>query len=110
MGQKLQTPIRVKCKNGRGAADANSIVQALTENWEEVKSYLAAMNDDTRLEIKNHLNNLIEDQDALGDALFDSKQEFESVITLLNSDELEQFTNELIQKGGIDEAFLTSEE
>ena len=39
---------RVKTKNGRGAADANAVFEALKKNWDDFSGPLAALSDENK--------------------------------------------------------------
>ena len=49
-------------------------------------------------QIKNHFNALIEDCDDLGDILFGDLDDFKTKVERLNDDEIQSYTEELVNQ------------
>ena len=83
-GGKKKTPfralqVRAKPKPGRGnTSDPNVVCDALYEAWDELRTAIEALPETERDALKSHFNDLIEDEDDLGDHLFGDMEDAEA--------------------------------
>ena len=56
--------------------------------------------------LKDHFNSLIDDEQDLGDILFGSNDGFESRIKFLDDDVVEEYTEEMLIQGVLDQETL----
>ena len=111
MGVGASKPsLRIKPRRGRGSSDPEAIKSALLDNWEDVQSYLNQYADAEKEQVKEHFNKLFDgDYEQLGDNMFGTSDDFGAYLIELNDEDMKTFTAELLSKGAIDEAYLTSE-
>ena len=58
--------IRCKTKSGRGdTEDADAVIEALTNNWDEVNNALNALDDGQKAELREKIDPIAEDNDPL---------------------------------------------
>ena len=78
--------IKPKFKQGRGAVDADAIVNAMKDCWDDLaKAIDQNMTQAEQKEMLDHFNGLFEDADDLGNCLFGSYDEFEMRVNMLDS-------------------------
>ena len=67
MAKFSQLKVAAKTKAGRGTKDAEAVMDALKDCWDDLSDKIKEMTESEKTELKNHFNNLIEDEDDLGD-------------------------------------------
>ena len=91
--------IKVKTKKidaGRGCIDPRQIVDAMAQVWDEITTTIGSLDEETQDDLKNWYNNLIEDEDDLGEILFGTVDQFEDRMRFIDDEPLEIYTDELL--------------
>ena len=101
--------VKARCKKGRGSVDASAVIDAVMNTWGDLQEAIAGMDKPDQDELREHFNNLVEDEGDLGDVLFGTADDFESRLKFLDDDVQQQFTDELIAQEVIDKAELEAE-
>merc|ERR1711971_747565 len=101
--------VKARCKAGRGSVNAEAVVDAMQHTWTELRAAIDALDDGEKDQLREHFNNLIEDQGELGDILFGDADDFKSAVQFMESDLQQQYTDELIAQEVIDKAELEAE-
>ena len=97
--------LKVKCRmrGARGTADANSIFRAVIDSWSDLTEATGNLSAEEQQAVRDHFNNLIEDQDDLGDILFgDDADEFEQRVIQLDAPLQTRYADELVNAEIID--------
>ena len=95
--------IKAKCRPGRGDVDTRAIIKDVIDNWDDIQSQLKTdYSEQEQQVIRDHFNNLLEDHNDLGDAIFGTKDDFEDLIATIDEEELKAFTGELIKNEALE--------
>ena len=88
---------RQKAKAGRGFTDPPSVIDCMKDEWEGLNQALNELPEGEQAAMKDHFNELIEDQGELGDLLFGEWEDFKSTVDNMGGDELKKFTDEILE-------------
>ena len=104
---KTETQLRsvrfkVKIKTSRGVEDAESIVQALRDDWSQLGDELNQLPSMEQDKIKSHFNGLIDGFDELGEILFGDLDDFNDTVSGMNTDQLKAYIEEIVRVELID--------
>ena len=97
--------LKVKCRmrGARGTMDANSIFKAVIDSWKDLAEACGNLAPEEQQAVRDHFNNLIEDNDDLGDILFgDDADEFEQRVIQLDGQLQTRYADELVSAEIID--------
>ena len=98
--------IGVKAREGRGKAEASTVIDACHSNFRMIQDTLKEqLSDDERGTATDYFNELIEGEDDLGDILFGDDCEadaFKNRLELLTAAQQKTFTDALIDQEIID--------
>ena len=70
-------------KETRGIETPELILEAICEDWGELQSELGKFGGDDLIQLKEHFNGLIEEQNSLGDALHGDLDDFKLILSEL---------------------------
>ena len=101
-GKFAQLKVAAKTKAGRGSADAQAVIEALKDSWDDLAEAIKNMSGTDQESLKDHFNKFDSENDDLGDILFGSYDDFESRMTMLDTEAQNAYTNELKSQEVID--------
>ena len=105
---------KIQPKSKRGSCDPTTVIEALKENWDDFKTQLSQVNEEESDEIKQYFNELVEDDNELGDKLFhdeyDGPGNLGQALVDLGPSVVKKFTDALIETDCIDREFLMEQD
>ena len=66
-GKFSKLKVSAKQKAGRGTKDAEAVMDALKDCWDDLSTKIQEMSEAEKTELRNHFNTLIDEEDDLGD-------------------------------------------
>ena len=101
--------VKARCKAGRGSIDAVAVIDAVVNTWGDLRNAIDELKPEEKDQLREHFNNLIDDETDLGEILFGTADDFESRLKFLDDEIQQQYTDELIAQEVIDKAELEAE-
>ena len=91
---------RVPKKNGRGGKDKNLVIECLKDSWDDFQEKINDMSEEHQEAYREYFNELIEEEEDLGDTLFGGKaaSDFDSRMGYLEDTPKQTFVDELFKK------------
>ena len=78
------------------------MIEALKDSWDDLSEAIKNMSPADQESLRDHFNKFDDDNDDLGDVLFGSYEDFESRMTMLDTETQNSYTNELKTQEVID--------
>ena len=101
---------KIRPQSKRGSCDPNAVIEALQQNWDDFQQQLSQVSDEESEEIKQYFNELLEDDNELGDKLFhdeyDGPGNLGQALVDLGPACVKKFTEALVETDCIDREFL----
>ena len=72
--------VKARCKAARGSVNAEAVVEALTETWDDLSEAVNGLDQEEQDQLKDHFNKFIEDHDDLGEILFGDADDFVAAV------------------------------
>ena len=101
--------VKARCKAARGSVNAEAVVEALTETWDDLREAVDGLEDSEKDALRDHFNKFIEDHDDLGDILFGDADDFVAGVQMMDAELQQKYCDELIAQEVIDKAALEAQ-